>query len=260
MVLLVIGAQSAQADLFISPLRVIFDDATNAAQVVLVNQSPETRTYRITWVEKIALPDGTYENFEPPPEFVGASSLVRFSPRQVTLGPREVQQVRLSLNREADLPTGEYRSHLTFTEVGQPERRGADAPAEGVGIELVLSLSFAIPVMVRAGDEETVVAVTGARFMYDRGERLNVELDIARDGPFSVYGDMSVFWQPNENALEQKIGALNNVAIYPEVLVRQARIVLTEQNLTSGVIRIIFIGRGEYAGRTWFETSMRIAN
>ena len=33
-------------------------------------------TYRITWVEKIALPDGTYEDFEPDPEFIGASSLV----------------------------------------------------------------------------------------------------------------------------------------------------------------------------------------
>ena len=206
LVFVLTGLQIAQADLFISPLRIVFDDATNAAEVILVNQSVETKTYRISWVEKIALPDGTYEDFEPDPEFIGASSLVRFSPRQVTLGPREVQKIRLSLNREADLPSGEYRSHLTFTEVGEPERRGAGAPAVGVGIELVLSLAFAIPVMVRAGDEEMVVAVTGARFMYDRGERLNVELDISRDGPFSVFGDMSVFWRPNENALEQKIG------------------------------------------------------
>ena len=131
LVFVLTGLQIAQADLFISPLRIVFDDATNAAEVILVNQSVETKTYRISWVEKIALPDGTYEDFEPDPEFIGASSLVRFSPRQVTLGPREVQQIRLSLNREADLPSGEYRSHLTFTEVGEPERRGAGAPTVG---------------------------------------------------------------------------------------------------------------------------------
>ena len=56
LVFVLTGLQNAQADLFISPLRIVFDDATNAAEVILVNQSVETKTYRISWVKKLHCP------------------------------------------------------------------------------------------------------------------------------------------------------------------------------------------------------------
>ena len=251
----------AAADLFISPLRVVFAGDDNSAEVTLVNQSDVTRTYRVEWTEKLVNAAGNYDDLEPGPGYIGASSLIRYSPRQVTLGPREQQQIRLFLDRSQEIPGGEYRSHLTLTQLGSPgEAAGAAPPGGGVGIQLNLNLSFAIPVIVRSGAESSTVRVAGAQFLYDAANRLNIQVDVARDGPFSTFGDMSVYWRPDVDSPERKIGALNNVAIYAEVPQRQAYIILTEPSLQAGILRIVYVGRAEYAGRIWFDHSLRIGN
>ena len=259
---IVVGAGPAAANLFITPVRVVFTDQDRSAEIVLVNRSTETTTYRVEWQEKRALPTGGYETIkEPGPEFIGANTLVRFSPRQVTLGPGEQQQVRLSYSPNPDLPSGEYRSHLALVALGGAPGATAGAPAGGgQGIQLTLNLSFAIPIIVRIGDEGSGVRVSEARFLYDQAQRLKVAIDMTRDGPYSTYGDISVYWRPDATTPERKIGALNNLAIHADVLTRSAEIALTETSLSQGILRISYVGRAEYAGRNWFDQSLRIGN
>jgi hypothetical protein len=150
---MLLGAGPAAADLLISPLRVVFEARTRSVTVVVTNQSQETKTYRLEWAEKRAKPDGQYEDVpEPDPTMPVSSKLVQFSPRQVTLAPGESQQVRVALRAPADLPAGEYRSHLSFVSIGQPQRQASRRQQQGgAGIEVFLNLGFAIPVIVRHG-------------------------------------------------------------------------------------------------------------
>ena len=58
----------AQADLFISPLRVVFEGRDRSALVTLVNRSNEANTYRIGWADKTMLNDGSYQDIESYPK------------------------------------------------------------------------------------------------------------------------------------------------------------------------------------------------
>ena len=261
LIFLLFGVGNAAADLFISPLRVVFENNERSATVVLANQTDKTKTYRLEWTEKRAQQDGSYKDFKPDPEYIGTSSLVRFSPRQVTLAGGEKQSVRLALRRPKNLPSGEYRSHLMFTRLGGANReRQRKRGATGAGIQLFLNLSFSIPVIVRHGDGTATARISSARFIIDRMKRLNMEVEIVREGGFSTYGDLSVFWQAEPGAEDKKIGALNNVSIYHEIAKRRSLIILTEKALSSGVVRVVYAGRGEYSNRRWFDHRMQIGN
>lgn len=257
-----LGAGPAAADLLISPLRVVFEARTRSVTVVVTNQSQETKTYRLEWAEKRAKPDGQYEDVpEPDPAMPVSSKLVQFSPRQVTLAPGESQQVRVALRAPADLAAGEYRSHLSFVSIGQPQRQASRRQQQGgAGIEVFLNLGFAIPVIVRHGTaaEPAAAQLAGAQFRLDELNRVNLIVDIARRGAFSPYGRLRVFLRDQDGAPERQIGMLNNVAMFPEVDTRRNAVVLTESAIDRGIVRVVYEGADEYAGRTWFDQSFRV--
>lgn len=257
-----LGSAPAAADLLISPLRVVLEGRTRSVTVVLTNQSQETKTYRLEWSEKRAKSDGQYEDVrEPDPTMPVSSKMVQFSPRQVTLAPGEQQQVRVALRAPADLPPGEYRSHLSFISIGQPQRQASRRPQQGgAGIEVFLNLGFAIPVIVRHGTaaEPAAAQLAGAQFRLDELNRVNLIVDIARRGAFSPYGRLRVFLREQDGAPERQIGMLNNVAMFPEVETRRNAVVLTENAIDRGIIRVVYEGADEYAGRTWFDQSFRV--
>jgi fimbrial chaperone protein len=259
---MLLGTGPAAADLLISPLRVVFEARTRSVTVVVTNQSQETKTYRLEWAEKRAKPDGQYEDVpEPDPTMPISSKLVQFSPRQVTLAPGESQQVRVALRAPADLPAGEYRSHLSFVSIGQPQRQASRRQQQGgAGIEVFLNLGFAIPVIVRHGTaaEPAAAQLAGAQFRLDELNRVNLIVDIARRGAFSPYGRLRVFLREQEGAPERQIGMLNNVAMFPEVDTRRNAVVVTESAIDRGIVRVVYEGADEYAGRTWFDQSFRV--
>jgi hypothetical protein len=51
---------------------------------------------------------------------------------------------------------------------------------------------------------------------------------------------------------------LNNVAMFPEVDTRRNAVVLTESAIDRGIVRVVYEGADEYAGRTWFDQSFRV--
>lgn len=263
-ILMALGAGPAAADLLISPLRVVFEGRTRQVTVVVTNQSQEPKTYRLEWAEKRAKDDGQYEDV-PAEQATGlpvSSKMVQFSPRQVTLAPGESQQVRVALRAPAELPPGEYRSHLSFVSIGQPNRQTSRRQNQpGAGIEVFLNLGFAIPVIVRHGAAEPPGArLAGAQFRLDELNRINLIVDIARSGAFSAYGRLRVYHRENDGAPERQIGMLNNVAMFPEVPNRRNAVILGEGSIERGIIRIVYEGADEYAGRTWFDQSFRVGS
>ncbi len=255
-------ASEASAQLLISPLRVIFEGRDRSATVIVTNQSDQAATYRLEWQEKAATPDGQYQDIaEPDPSMRIASPYVRFSPRQVTLAPGERQQVRLALRRPADLAAGEYRSHLAFVVIDERQRRAARQSGQGgAAIQVFMNLGFAIPVIVRNGQGSTGVSLAGAEFSVDELNRLGLKVQLRRDGNFSAYGRLRIYWRQNQNSAESQIGTLQNVAVFSDVQNREATVLLETQQVPAGILRVVYEGADEYAGRTWIDQSFAIGN
>ena len=160
----------AGSQIMVTPTRIIFDSKTRTQNVTVINSGDESGTYRILLVNKRMTPDGNIvdlKTVEPGEQF--ADKLIRYSPRQVTLGPGQSQVIRLSLRKPRDLKDGEYRSHMTFKAL--PKNAGvniaeANNNSDGIGVKLTAIVSVTIPVIVRHGKTDASVSISSLKLTY----------------------------------------------------------------------------------------------
>jgi len=265
-------AHTAQADILISPQRVVMDDNTRQTVISLHNPGTSPRSYRLEWVERQQTASGDLQAIASKDAPRSAAELVRFSPRRVTVAPGSTQTVRLDFRPTTNLAPGEYRSHLRIgmepakdaqggkggTEVAREER-------DGMTFRLEALMSFAVPVFVRHGAgsvTSNIVQVQPA--MADRDGKRQPALDItlSRSGEHSAYGKLVVYQQQNANAPVEKIGETAGVAIYTEIDQLTRNILLRpDARLTPGSwIRVAFEGEGPQAGQVFSERVLQIGN
>ncbi|HUR41766.1 MAG TPA: molecular chaperone [Verrucomicrobiae bacterium] len=210
-----VSAAPAGGQLILHPTRVVFEGDTRSAQLELINPSTEAATYRLRTVNRHMgergemveiLEQGAGDKF--------ADSMLVYSPRQVTLGPGASQVVRVMVRKPADLPAGEYRSHLLFERiagaVAGPIRVSTQPAHQAMQIELIPLVSISIPVIVRQGPTAAKVVIGG--LSYARNARTLTVL-VERTGTESVYGDVRVHFQPVGGQMIE-LAAQNGVAIY----------------------------------------------
>ncbi len=265
-IILFLGIKTANADLLVTPLRVVFEGRDRSAVVTVINTSNTTNTYRMGWKLLRMTPDGQYEevpeddNSEHAVRARKLVEMVRFSPRQVVIEPGDKQRVRLSLRKLAELESGDYRAHLDFNKLpAVPEP--SDEPIKGAKFNLYVQLSFTIPVILRVGDPEVNAMVDGVTFTLPKDDvknRLSANISLSRTGKNAAYGKLQAYWTPNNGGKEQKIGLLNNVSVYPELSKRTMRMPLDVDHLEAGSIRITYEGDGEYRGTIWDEKTFPI--
>ena len=146
-------ALPAQAELSLFPTRVVMERNQRAAQVELMNRGTAPETYRIALVNRRMTADGDIVVAETPqPDERFADELLRYSPRQVTIPPGQSQVVRILLRKPAELPEGEYRSHLQFDRVEDTSAATsvealASAPAQGIGVVIRTLVGASIPLL-----------------------------------------------------------------------------------------------------------------
>jgi fimbrial chaperone protein len=263
-VLLLVLLQSfaSNASLLISPMRVAINDRERSAEVILINSSNTTKTYRVGWVQSRALSGGGYQdlNEQESADFPTASQMMRMSPKQVTLAPEQRQVVKIAARRPKDLPNGEYRSHLKFTAIPTP---GAKAVSGGPGMILNLMLSYSIPVILRQGATEVDVSIDEAKIIKSRvNDKIKYEIAVSmtRSGPSSAFGSIHAYWKPNDSNEETLIAVLNSVHFYSE-LRQNTSTVFWQQPETppvNGKLRITYEGRKEYQGRIFAEKFLNL--
>lgn len=238
--------KQASADLLVAPLRISFEGRERSKTVTLVNQSTEQRVYRIEWIENQMDENGRYKRIEgeTPADYPSASSLIRYSPRQITLAPGERQVVRLAVRKPADLANGEYRSHMVFKQLADIE----DASArDGVGIKLFMNISISIPIIVRHGETTVEAKINSIEKRYDQAtEAQGFAVKLSRKGSAGSYGSLFVY-DTQDKLRQYPLAQLNNVSIFPEINTRNAFIV-EENRIPPSVkeIVIVYEGRGEY--------------
>ena len=243
----------AAADLMLHLTRIVFEKNQRAAQVELINNSAEPATYRISLVNRRMTEKGDFVAAVPAlPGELFAEPMLRFAPRQVTLEPGTAQTVRVMLRLPAELPEGEYRSHLQFDKL--PDATGTSsietlaAPGGGIAVRLEALIGAAMPIIVRHGEGSASVTLSDLALEGD-GAQLAVRFE--RSGKHSVYGDLSVDFTPN-GGVERNLARIGGVAVYTPNLVRHARLPLKLPpglKLAHGVLQVSYRERPETGAR-----------
>ena len=226
--LLVAGPAGAQvgADLNISPKRVVFEPGERSATVYIFNQGDSPATYTVEMVDRVMLEDGQIVAAADTGATVdSAADLVQYTPRRITLQPRESQAIRV---RARAGEGGEHRSHLTVTALpsetaGFTVEQAAQPGADEVAVQVVALFSVSIPVIVRDAAADARAAIENLNIV--SGEVGPVlSLDLVRLGANSVYGDIEVRLGSAEDA--PLVTAVRGVAVYPEIGRRTVQAVL----------------------------------
>lgn len=254
----------ASADLLVYPTRLVFEGNERAAQLDLNNNGAEPATYRITLVNRRMTETGDFVDVaSPAPGEMFAGDMVRFSPRQVVLAPGATQTVRVSVRKPADLPEGEYRSHLSFERV--PEVRGSSVGAQGgtgeVGVQLRMLVGVTIPVIVRHGTTSATVSLSGLE-LHKAGANgpTTLAFVLNRSGNRSVYGDLGASFTP-AGGTEQQVGKAGGLAVYTPNALRRGRLELQLPRgmaLARGTLRLAYRDRPEAGGKLLAEAVLQL--
>ncbi|MFN3701628.1 MAG: molecular chaperone [Alphaproteobacteria bacterium] len=251
---------SALANMTIMPIRVVIENRDRSAEVTVINTTNRTVTYQLAWGNRRARAEGGYEHLDAPldPVFDPAQHLV-FSPRQVTIAPGQSQRVRITVRRPADLPDGEYRAHLVF--MSQTAARSSRRPTEGVEMNLSPRVGLSVPVFVRQGEYNAGAKIANPEFVNanHEGTQRALRVTLERIGTHSINGALEVHWTPPGQP-ERQIGRINNIVTFHELPSRIVTVTLNENYITSGVIRVAFVGVDRQRGMVFDEVRFPVGN
>jgi hypothetical protein len=236
---------SAQGDLLVTPVRVIFEGNKQKEEISLVNIGNDTTTYSVSFLQYNMTEDGKFELIENPGEGqMFADPYLRVFPRKVTLAPHESQVVRLQLRRKADMPAGEYRSHLYFRadKESSPLSLETEKDSKLMAVQITPVFGISIPVIIRSGEVKVMSDLTEMNVEKQQDTISNLKFVINRTGNISIYGDISAEYIP-VNGKPVEIGMARGVAVYTSVNRRNFSVRLKTGkgiNLESGIIKVKF--------------------
>src|SRR5690554_1777062 len=263
--ILLLGANQVAAELMLYPTRLVIEGNQRSAQVQLINNGTESTTYRISVVNRRMSELGAFSEIDTPlasEQF--ADSMLRYSPRQVTLAPGAGQTVRVMVRKPANLAEGEYRSHLLFSP--QPKTEGVNsvenigATDSGIDIKLTTLIGASIPVIVRQGKTSADVALTHLELQQPTSDSPSLAFHMERTGNQSVYGDLAVSFIP-KGGTEQVIARANGVAVYTPNSLRRAQLILQRPDnlrLSNGTLRVTYREQAEDGGKLLAETTLPV--
>ncbi|RKS53019.1 hypothetical protein BC962_1264 [Gillisia mitskevichiae] len=248
----------AQGDLMIMPKRLVFDGTQRSQEINLINTGSDSATYAISIVQYKMTEKGNFEEvLEPEEDQRFATDYLRYYPRQVVLGPKEAQTVRIQLTRTGNLEQGEYRSHLYFRAVEKQTALGEvnTEEADGISINIKTVFGISIPVIIREGSSTTSIELSGIELNKEE-EDIILSLSINRTGNMSVYGELSVDHISLDGTITE-IGKVRGMAVYTPNTKRDFSMKLQNVeliDLTKGKLNIIYkTEEGKILGETKFD-------
>lgn len=248
MVLLLSGAFlkiSAQGDLLVTPVRVIFDGNKQKEEISLVNIGNDTTTYSVSFLQYNMTEDGKFELIDNPSEGqMFADPYLRIFPRKVTLAPKESQVVRLQLRKKPDMQAGEYRSHLYFRAEKESAPLSLEAKKDSklMAVQITPVFGISIPVIIRSGNVNASSTLSDLKIENQQDSISNLKFTINRTGNISIYGDIIAEYIPLSGK-PVEIGLARGVAVYTSVSKRNFSIRIQKLkgvNLNSGIIKVKF--------------------
>jgi len=258
----------AAANITVTPSRVILEGRVRSASVSLINKGDETSTFRISFERKRMTEDGAFEHVKTAREGeLFADTMIRYSPRQVVLPPGQSQVVRLMLRKPANLPAGEYRSHLLFREVPKNPTKGIAKQSQDkktMSITLTPVLGISIPVIVRNGKTEANISLTDGRIAESGpdGSWAIAKFKGVRTGNRSIYGDIEATFRPTDSSAGIIVAQVAGVAVYTPNTHRNFALRLQAPKgikLSSGSVDIVFKQRPDEGNKTLSKITIPIS-
>jgi hypothetical protein len=204
-----------QGSVLVTPTRVEFKGNKRFDVMSVMNTGADTGTYRLTFHHYMMRKDGHLELTAAPDSGTRfADSLLRFFPKQVTLGPGQSQTIRIQVSKPPGLEPGEYRTHVGFTNIRSGTAHSALAADTGRGLHVTMRsvLCASIPVVVWHHVTEPSVGIAGASIERKNG-RAELTFNIMRQGAASSYGDVEVRARSAEGKTSS-LKVLRGVGVY----------------------------------------------
>lgn len=242
---IVLGSAPAHAEgvgISVAPRRLELDARTRSAELTVVNQGRHTRTYRISLKTMRMTHEGILIDAQGDPDIPTAHTFVRYSPRQVVLRPGDVQKVRVLVRLSPETPPGEYRSHLHFQALPEPDDPASRSLSGAPALRLRMIGAVTIPLIVRHDVAPAQAALHAPRLIRREGGSV-LRVELARSGERSTYGDVEVLYRAWEDSVPTVVGLVRGVAIYTELRRRKLEIVLDPPpgvTLSTGTLQIVF--------------------
>jgi P pilus assembly chaperone PapD len=233
-------------DLVVSPTRVELEGRTRSTTVTLTNRGSESALFRISLIAMAMDESGRLKAVdEAPAGLLTAEQLVRYAPRQVSIPPGGTQTVRLVLRKPADLAVGEYRSHMFFRAV-PPEDAGRGIAEQkgqgGVSVKLTPIFGITIPVIVRHGDLDLKVGMSGFAVVPDQDKK-KLTFKLNRQGKKSAYGDVKVEYTPAGGGSPVVVGEVTRLAVFTPNTERNVEVPLIAPpgtTLGKGTLKVLY--------------------
>ena len=194
-----IGSNAVRsAGLLLTQHSVIFKPTDKSQSLILMNQTNETEMYELFFVQKGMDEKGgliDQENAIPV-----LKDLIRYSPRRVTLKPKEKQTVRLYARRKGK--DGEYMSHLTLRML--PKQTKSELFSQenentlNIGIQTLFS--YSIPVVLYQGKN---LSVTG-KMSNLKIKNHALEMTLTRTGNISLPINVKIYLNNEKQILTKK--------------------------------------------------------
>ncbi|WP_157073832.1 hypothetical protein [Sphingomonas soli] len=271
---------NAGVNLNITPRRVVLDRASRTATVYIFNQGQAAATFDITLIDRVMLPDGqirSVEQAQRSPEgeaavakLVSAHDLVLATPRRVTLAPGKGQIIRLRAVPPASAtPAGEYRTHLTVTNVPPPEtgltaEAAASQAPNQLSFQIRSVLGLSIPVIIRTAPAEPHARLEGPRLTQLQARATPegpptqvpaIEFEIAREGRNSLFGNLEV---RSGDRAEQPLAIARGLGVYPEIDRRHFALQLRRAPKPGETLTIVFTDDDARPGTELARTALKV--
>lgn len=272
-------SQPARANITITPMSVLIEGRERFAEVNLINTSDETTTYQIGW-QFYRMQEGAGNYLLLPEAFDGfdLSKHIVFTPRQVTLQPRETQKIRLALRLDGEPPApGDYRAHLEFKkmktaaeitaqqqQLAKKETSDKNGNASGdkkrLDVGIGINVSFSIPVVYRVGESDVTASIGEVKTQISpETGKIEAIIPITRSGGnYGLPGHLIVYYKPASGE-ETIIGEIKNANIFPEVNTRIFTQALQITTLSGGALRIVYKDSGLNKNAIFAEKTVPIA-
>ena len=227
------AARAGIGDLLVAPTRVVLN-GSRGTEIILNNIGEDVATYRVTVELRRMTPDGMLHDVTSPTAAEQlAQSMISYSPRRVTLAPREPQTIRIAARAPKDLADGEYRVHLLFRAVPPPTPVEAPKEVKGIAFALTPVYGVTIPVIARFGNLEAKAGISNVALTQADGKPA-VKVDLTRNGTRSTFGEIRVM----KAGIKDPIAVQRGIAVYTEVGERSLTVPVDEKYASQAIGRV----------------------
>ncbi len=228
------------ASLSLTPTRVDLNSSKKTQSVLLMNDTNDVVTYRIGYSYRTMGADGQTENATPEEEKLmkPIEQMVLFSPKQVTLQPKQFQTVKFTYRNIPSATLDEYAAYIMFQEQDNSPKipQLSDQPEDGgVGVKVKPLFKISIPIFVSTANASTQHTAEIAKLQIDT--ELNVlTFDINSTSKYSITGRAVAKFFNGKKLLgefEQKNISIPNPLKSRKIVLQYDELKFQESNVTS---------------------------